>query len=67
VADTIGQQFDGLDEADVFDLLDEGVHVAAFAAAEAVEVTVVGPDVKRRCLLVVEGAEAFQRVGAGAA
>ena len=63
----VGEQFDGLDEADVLDLLDERVDVAALAAAEAVEVAVVGADVKRRRLLVVERAQALQRVGAGAA
>ena len=46
VADPVGEQFNRLDEADVFDLLDERVDVAAFAAAKAVEVAVVGPDVK---------------------
>ena len=51
----------------MLDLLDERVDVAALAAAEAVEVAVVGPDVKRRRLLVVERAQALQRVGAGAA
>ena len=66
VADAVGEQFNRLDEADVFDLLDERVDVAALAAAEAVEVAVVGPDVKRRRLLVVEGAQAFQRIRAGA-
>ena len=59
--------FDGLDEADVFDLLDEGVDVAALAAAEAVEVAVVGPHVERRRLLVVERAQALERIGAGPA
>ena len=42
----VPEQFDGLDEGDMFDLLDEGVHVAAFAAAKAVEVAVVGSHVK---------------------
>jgi hypothetical protein len=66
VPDPIGQHLDGLDEGDVFDLLDERVHVTAFAAAEAVEVTVIGPHVKRRRLLVVERAQALHRVGPGA-
>ncbi len=66
VPDPVGQQLDGLDEAHVLDLLEEGVHVAAFAAAEAVEVAVVGPHVKRRRLLVVERAQALHRVGPGA-
>ena len=48
VADPVGEQLDGLDEADVLDLLEERVDVAALAAAEAVKMTVVGPDVKRR-------------------
>ena len=66
MADAVGEHFNRLDEADVLDLLDERVDVAAFAAAEAVEVAMVGPDVKRRRLLVVEGAQAFQRIRAGA-
>ena len=64
VADPVGEQLDRLDEADVLDLLDERVDVAALAAAEAVEVAVVGPDVERRRLLVVERAQALQRVRA---
>ena len=67
VADPVGEHLDGLDEADVLDLLQERVDVAALAAAEAVEVAVVGADVERRRLLVVERAEPLQRVGAGAA
>ena len=67
VADAVGQHLHGLDEADVFDLLDEGVDVAALAAAEAVEVAVVGAHVERRRLLVVEGAQTLERVGSGAA
>ncbi len=66
MADPVGEQFHRLDEADVFDLLDERVDVAAFAAAEAVEVAVVGTNVKRRRLLVVERAQPLQRIGAGA-
>src|SRR5215470_1893021 len=42
VADAIGEQLDRLDEVDVLDLLDERVNVAALAAAEAVEVAVIG-------------------------
>jgi len=38
----------------VLDLLHEREHVTALAAAEAVEVAVVGADVKRRRLLIVE-------------
>ncbi len=67
VPDPVGQQLDGLDKADVFDLLEEGIHVAALAAAEAVEVAVVGPHVERRRLLVVERAEALHRIRAGPA
>ena len=67
VADPVGEHLDRLDEADVLDLLQERVDVAALAAAEAVEVAVVGPDVERRRLLVVERAQPLQRVGAGAA
>lgn len=65
VADPVGEQFDGLDEADVLDLLEERVHVAALAAAEAVEVPVVGADVKRRRLLVVKRAQALERIRTG--
>ena len=65
VADAVGEHLDRLDEADVLDLLQERVDVAALAAAEAVEVPVVGPDVERRRLLVVERAQALQRIGAG--
>ena len=67
VADAVGQQFDRLDEADVLDLLDECVDVAALAAAEAVEVAVVGSHMERRGLLVVERAQALQRVRARSA
>ena len=67
VADPVGEQLDGLDEGDVLDLLQERVDVAALAAAEAVEVAVVGPHVERRGLLVVERAQALQRIAAGAA
>src|SRR6202012_260636 len=64
VPDPVGQQLDGLHKAHVFDLLHEGIHVAAFAAAEAVEVAVVGPYVKRRRLLVVKRAEPLHRIRA---
>jgi hypothetical protein len=50
----------------VFDLLDERVDVAALATAEAMKVAVVGANVKRRRLLVVERAQAFEGIGAGA-
>src|ERR1700752_4035327 len=53
VADPVGEQLNRLDEADVLDLLDERVHVAALPTAETVEVAVVGADMKRRRLLVV--------------
>jgi hypothetical protein len=48
VADAVGEHLDRLDEADVLDLLQERVDVAALAASEAVEVAVVGPHVERR-------------------
>ena len=51
----------------MFDLLHEGIDVAAFAAAETVKVTVVGTNVKRRGLLVVKRAQALERVGTGPA
>src|SRR6185437_525124 len=66
VACSVGEQFDGLDEADVLDLLHERVDVTALSATEAVELAVVGPDMKRRRLLVVERTQALERVGAGA-
>ncbi len=64
VAHALGELLDGLDETDVFDLLQERVDVAALAAAEAMEVPVVGPHVERRRLLVVERAQTLHRVGA---
>ena len=60
VPDSVGQQFDGFDETDVFDLLDEGVDVAALATPETMEMTVVGADMKRRRLLIVERAQTFE-------
>ena len=60
VSDPIGQEFDCLDEADMLHLLHEGIDVTALPAAEAVEMTMVGADVKRRRLLVVERAEALE-------
>ncbi|CFE85739.1 Uncharacterised protein [Mycobacterium tuberculosis] len=65
MADPVGKQLNRLDEADVLDLLDERIHVAALAAAEAVEVAVVGPHVKGRGLLVVKRAQPLQRIGTG--
>ena len=62
VAEPVGELLDGLDEADVLDLLQEAIDVAALAAAEAVEMPVVGPDVEGRRLLVVERAQALERV-----
>src|ERR1700761_4644647 len=67
VPDPVGQHLDRLDEADVFDLLDEGIHVAALTTAEAVEVAVIRAYVERRRLLVVERAEPLHRIGAGPA
>ena len=64
VADPVGEQLDGFDEADVLDLLDERVDIAALAAAEAVEMPVVGPDVERRRFLVVERAQPLERISA---
>ena len=48
MTDPVGEQFDRLDEADVLDLLNERVHVAALGAAEAVKLAVVRADMKRR-------------------
>ena len=49
----------------MLDLLDERVDVTALAAAEAVEVPVVGPHVEGRRLLVVEGTQALHRATTG--
>ena len=59
-ADAVGEELDGLAEADVVDLLDEGDHVAALAAAEAVVEAAGRVDVERRGLLVVERAQAAE-------
>src|SRR5690606_18992450 len=61
------QVLDGFDEAQVFDLLDEGDDVAAFPAAEAVPEVACGGDVERGGLLVVERAQAFEGAAAGVA
>ncbi|SHW87634.1 Uncharacterised protein [Mycobacteroides abscessus subsp. abscessus] len=63
VVQPVGEQFDGFDEGDVLDLLHERVDVAALGAAEAVEQPMVGPHMERRRLLVVERAQALERVG----
>ena len=51
------EHLDGLDEAEVVDLLDEGDDVPALAAAEAVPVAQLRADVEGGGLLVVEGAQ----------
>ena len=50
--------FDGVDEVDVFDLLDELERIAGGAAAEAAVPAHLLADVERRCSLGVERAEA---------
>ena len=60
VPDPVGKLLDSLDEADVLHLLQERVDVAAFTASEAVEVTVIGPNMERRRLLVVERAQSLE-------
>ncbi len=60
-----GDCADGLGEADVFELLDEGEDVAFFMAAEAVEVAVAGVDGEAAGFFFVEGAEAGVVLGTG--
>ena len=67
VADPIGEHLHRLHERDVFDLLQKRVHVTALAAAEAVEVAVIGTHVEGRRLLVVERAQTLERVDTGTA
>ena len=55
----------GLHEGDVVELHQEGVDVAALAAAEAVEPPDPRTHVEAGAALVVEGAEALQRADAG--
>ena len=63
ISDPVGELLDGLDKADVLLLLQEAVDVATLAASEAVEMTVMGTDVKRRRLLVVKGTQSLESVG----
>ena len=56
-----GEHLDGLDEAEVVDLLHERDHVTPLAAAEAVPVAQLRADVEGGGLLVVEGAQALHR------
>ena len=67
VADLVGELLNRLDEADVLLFLQEGVDVAALPATETMKVPVVGADVERRRLLVVEGAQTRQPVRTGTA
>ncbi len=60
-----GDDADGLGEADVFHLHDEGEDVALFVAAEAVEVAVGGVDGEGAGFFFVEGAEAGVVLGSG--
>ena len=62
-----GDGADGLGEADVLHLHDEGEDVAFFVAAEAVEVAVGGVDGEGAGLFFVEGAEAGVVLRAGLA
>ncbi len=59
------QPADGVHEADVFVFLDEGEHVAALVAAEAVKNLFMRIDVEAGGLFLVKGAEGGE-VGAGA-
>ena len=60
-----GDGADGLGEADVLHLHDEGEDVAFLVAAEAVEVAVGGVDGEAAGLFFVEGTEAGVVLGAG--
>ena len=60
-----GDDADGLGEADVLHLHDEGEDVALFVAAEAVEVAVGGVDGEAAGFFFVEGAEAGVVLGSG--
>jgi hypothetical protein len=60
----VREPLDGLHERQVLDLHHEGDHVAAVAAAEAVERAVRRAHVERRRLLVVEGAQPLERAPA---
>ena len=63
----VGEALHDLGEAQAVDLHQEGDHVAAFPAAEAVPELAGRVDVERRGLLVVEGAQALERAAAGGA
>lgn len=56
-ARALGEAADGFDEGEVFVFLDEGEHVAALVAAEAVEDLAPRVDVEAGRFLAVEGAE----------
>ena len=62
-----GQPLHGLHVGEVLDLLQEGEHVAALVAAEAVVVATAGADLERRGLLVVERAQPLEVAAAGVA
>src|SRR5882757_10756933 len=62
-----GNNADGLGEADVLHLHDEGEDVAFFVAAEAVKVAVGGVDGEGAGLFLVEGTEAGVVLGSGLA
>jgi hypothetical protein len=57
-AKTFGEPLDGLREVELLGLTHERDHVAALAAAEAVEELVRRVDREARCLFVVEGTKA---------
>ena len=60
-----GQPFDGLDKAQMVDLLNERHDVAALAAAEAVEAPSALADGERRGLFVVKRAQPLHRPDPG--
>ena len=62
-----GDCADGLREADVFELLDEGEDVACFLTAEAVVVAIDDVDGEAAGFFFVEGAEAGVVLGSGLA
>jgi hypothetical protein len=64
VAQPSGHALDGLAEAHVVHLLEEGEHVAALAATEAVVETDLRTHVETGAALLVERAQALHRAGA---
>src|SRR5688500_4191196 len=64
-AETLAQSLDRFGKIQLLRLTHERDHVTRLAAAEALVETLVGVDVERRRLLVVEGTQAFESRAAG--